>query len=91
MPFFFLGAVCNAAVFIGIRTIVQENAPRTMIGRVFSVITVVSSAAIALGASLAGLADWLGVGVMLILWSLLLMLTGLSALTWKTFREGQKG
>ncbi len=87
LPFFFLGAVCNAAVFIGIRTIVQENAPRPMIGRVFSVIMVVSSMAIAAGASLAGLADWLGVGPMLILWSLVLILTGVLALGWKTFRE----
>ncbi|MCL4262735.1 MAG: MFS transporter [Anaerolineae bacterium] len=87
LPFFFLGAVCNAAVFIGIRTIVQENAPRPMIGRVFSVIMVVSSMAIAVGASLAGLADWLGVGPMLIIWSLVLIVTGLLALTWRTFRE----
>lgn len=87
LPFFFLGAVCNAAVFIGIRTIVQENAPRPMIGRVFSVIMVVSSMAIAAGASLAGLADWLGVGVMLIIWSVVLVASGVLALTWKTFRE----
>ncbi|HRQ38707.1 MAG TPA: MFS transporter [Chloroflexota bacterium] len=87
LPFFFLGAVCNAAVFIGIRTIVQENAPRAMIGRVFSVIMVVSSMAMAAGASLAGLADWLGVGTMLVVWSLVLVVAGLSALAWKTFRE----
>lgn len=87
LPFFFLGAVCNAAVFIGIRTIVQENAPRPMIGRVFSVIMVVSSMAIAAGASLAGLADWLGVGVMLLIWSVVLVASGLLALAWKTFRE----
>ena len=57
LPFFFLGATCNAAVFIGTRTVVQENSPRDMIGRVFSVVIVMSSASMALGASMAGLAD----------------------------------
>jgi MFS family permease len=87
LPFFFLGAVCNAAIFIGIRTIIQENTPRPMIGRVFSVIMVVSSVAIALGASLAGLADLIGVGLMLVIWALVLVIAGLLALAWKTFRE----
>jgi MFS family permease len=87
LPFFFLGAACNAAVFVGIRTIVQENTPRPMIGRVFSVIMVVSSVAMAAGASLAGLVDRFGVGQMLIVWSLVLVGAGLAALAWKTFRE----
>lgn len=87
LPFFFLGAICNAAIFIGIRTIVQENTPRPMIGRAFSVIMVVSSVAIALGASLAGLANLMGVGVMLVIWAMVLVVTGLLALAWKTFRE----
>ncbi len=87
LPFFFLGAACNAAIFIGIRTIVQENSPREMIGRVFSVIMVVSSGAIALGAGMAGLADILGVNVMLFIWSFVLIVSGLAALSWKTFRE----
>lgn len=87
LPFFFLGAACNAAVFVGIRTIIQENAPRQMIGRVFSVITVVSSVALAVGASMAGLADLLGVGVTLLGWAGVLLLSGLAALAWKTFQE----
>lgn len=87
LPFFFLGAACNAAVFIGIRTIIQENAPHEMMGRVFSVIMVVSSVAIAIGASLAGLADLFGVSRMLLFWSLVLVLSGLAALRWKTFQE----
>lgn len=87
LPAFFLGAACNAAIFIGIRTIVQENAPREMIGRVFSVIMVVSSAAIALGAGMAGLADMFGVNVMLFVWGFVLLLSGIGAMFWKTFRE----
>lgn len=87
LPFFFLGAACNAAVFIGIRTIVQENAPRHMIGRVFSVIMVVSSVAIAVGASMAWLADRWGVGALLLFWSLVLIIAGFGAMGWKTFRE----
>jgi hypothetical protein len=87
LPFFFLGAACNAAIFIGIRTIVQENAPRQMIGRVFSVIMVVSSVAMAVGAITAGLAEQVSVGLLLIGWAVVLLLTGLVALAWKTFRE----
>lgn len=87
LPFFFLGAACNAAVFIGIRTIVQENSPRDMIGRVFSVITVVSSVAIALGASMAGLADIWGSGVMIFVWGVVLTIIGVLTLSWKRFRE----
>ena len=87
LPAFFLGAACNAAIFIGIRTIVQENAPRAMIGRVFSVVMVVSSAAIALGAGAAGLADLFGVNVMLFIWGFVLLLSGIGAMSWKTFRE----
>ena len=87
LPAFFLGAACNAAIFIGIRTIVQENSPRELIGRVFSVIMVASSAAIALGAGMAGLADMFGVNTMLFIWSLVLVFSGLGAFSWKTFRE----
>ena len=87
LPFFFLGAACNAAIFIGIRTIVQENAPRELIGRVFSVVMVVSSGAIALGAAAAGLADIFGVNMMLLIWGFVLLFTGIGAMSWKTFRE----
>jgi MFS family permease len=87
LPFFFLGAACNAAIFIGIRTIVQENSPENMIGRVFSVITVVSSAAIALGASMAGLADIGGAGLMIFIWGVVLAIVGAAALSWTQFRE----
>ncbi len=87
LPAFFLGAACNAAIFIGIRTIVQENAPREMIGRVFSVIMVVSSGAIALGAGAAGLADIFDVNGMLLFWGIVLLLSGVGAMSWKTFRE----
>ena len=89
LPFFFLGAASNAAVFIGIRTIVQEASPREMIGRVFGVITVVSSTAIAAGASLAGLADVIGVGFIMLFWGGFLLVVGLLALAWKAFRESK--
>lgn len=87
LPFFFLGAACNAAVFVGVRTVVQENVPRQMIGRVFSVITVLSSIAMGVGASLAGLADLFGVTATLLMWSVILVLSGVLALMWRTFRE----
>lgn len=87
LPFFFLGAAFNAAVFIGIRTIIQENTPREMIGRIFSVITVISSVALAIGASAAGLADQINVEFLLLFWAILLAVTGIIALSWRTFRE----
>lgn len=87
LPFFFLGAASNAAVFIGIRTIVQEASPREMIGRVFGVITVASSTAIAGGAALAGLADMIGVGPIMLFWGGFLLLVGLLAFMGKAFRQ----
>jgi len=87
LPFFFLGAASNAAVFIGIRTIVQEASPREMIGRVFGVITVVSSTALAGGAVLAGFADRIGVGAIMLFWGGFLLLVGLLAFMWKAFRQ----
>ena len=87
LPFFFLGAASNAAVFIGIRTIVQEASPREMIGRVFGVITAVSSIAIAAGAALAGLADAIGVAFLLLFWGGFLVVVGLIAIMWKTLSK----
>jgi MFS family permease len=87
LPFFFLGAASNAAVFIGIRTIVQEASPREMIGRVFGIITVASSTAIAAGAALAGLADVIGVGPIMLFWGGFLILIALLALIGKAFRQ----
>jgi hypothetical protein len=87
LPFFFLGAVSNAAVFIGIRIIVQEASPREMIGRVFGVITVASSTAIAAGAAMAGLADTIGVGSLMLFWGGFLIVVGTATLLWKAFRE----
>jgi MFS family permease len=87
LPFFFLGAASNAAVFIGIRTIVQEASPREMIGRVFGVITVASSTAIAGGAALAGFADIVGVGPIMLFWGGFLLLLGLLAFIRKAFRQ----
>jgi MFS family permease len=87
LPFFFLGAASNAAVFIGIRTIVQEASPRAMIGRIFGVITVASSTAIASGAALAGLADTIGVGSIILFWGGFLIFVGLAAFMWKAFEK----
>jgi MFS family permease len=87
LPFFFLGATSNAAVFIGIRTIVQEASPREMIGRVFGVITVASSVAIAAGAAMAGLADSISIGTLMLFWGGFLVVVGIVAFMWRAFRE----
>lgn len=83
LPFFLLWAVANGAIFLGIRTIVQENAPRGAIGRVFSVINVVSTLSIATGAALAFLADIAGSGLMMLVWSIYLLLVGALAVLWR--------
>jgi len=84
LPMFFLTAAANGAIFLGIRTIVQENTPHKMIGRVFAVITVASSAAAALGASMAGIAETIPVGVVFLGWACLLLLTGVAAALFRT-------
>jgi MFS family permease len=79
LPFFFLTAAANGAIFLGIRTIVQENTPQKMIGRVFAVVTVASSAAAALGAAMAGIAETIPVGIVFLGWATFLLITGLAA------------
>ncbi|MBE0411485.1 MAG: MFS transporter [Anaerolineales bacterium] len=79
LPLFFLTATANGAIFLGIRTIVQENSPHKMIGRVFAVITVASSAAAAAGAAMAGIAETVPVGVVFLGWACLLLLTGVAS------------
>jgi MFS family permease len=86
LPFFFITAGANGAIFLGIRIIVQENVPGQMIGRVFAVITVASSIAAALGASLAGIADIIPVGLLFLLWSSFLLVVGIIA---ASFRPSQ--
>ena len=84
LPFFFLTAMANGAIFLEIRTIVQENTPQRMIGRVFAVITVASSAAAAAGAAMAGIAETIPVGVVFLGWAAFLLLTGVTAALFRT-------
>jgi MFS family permease len=84
LPLFFLTAMANGAIFLEIRTIVQENTPQRMIGRVFAVITVTSSAAAAAGAAMAGIAETIPVGVVFLGWATFLLLTGVAAALFRT-------
>ena len=79
IPFVVLLAASNGAIFLGIRVIVQENAPNEMIGRVFGAITVVSSLAIALGQLLTPLTDIVGAPAMIVFWSLFMVFVGAAA------------
>jgi MFS transporter, DHA3 family, macrolide efflux protein len=83
LTFFFLTAAANGAIFLGIRTIVQENTPHKMIGRVFAVVTVASSGAAALGAATAGIAETIPVGIVFLGWATFLLLTGFVATGFK--------
>ncbi|MFU8772708.1 MAG: MFS transporter [Anaerolineales bacterium] len=84
LTFFFLTAAANGAIFLGIRTIVQENTPQKMIGRVFAVVTVASSAAAALGAAMAGIAETIPVGIVFLGWATFLLITGLAAVGFRS-------
>ena len=79
LPFFVLTTVANSAIILGIRTIVQESTPNHMIGRVFSMVGVTSSIAIALGASTTGAADIFGVIPVMIFWCVFLIVVGIVA------------
>ena len=76
IPLVMLTAAGNGSIFLGIRTIVQENTPGEMIGRVFGAVTVISSLAIAIGQMLTWLAEFFSATSLLIFWSLFLVVVG---------------
>jgi MFS family permease len=76
-----LGGMTNSLVNTGIRTVVQEQTPRTAIGRVYSVIQVASSFGFALGALLTPFATG-RVALTLVGLGALLLLLGLFSRTW---------
>ena len=47
----------------------------------------ISCDVLVVGAGMAGLADMFGVNVMLFIWGFVLLLSGIGAMSWKTFRE----
>ncbi|MGB1253281.1 MAG: hypothetical protein ACPG8W_21900, partial [Candidatus Promineifilaceae bacterium] len=80
LPFFLLTTIANSGIVLGIRTIIQESTPSKMIGRVFSVVGVGSSVAVALGSTSAGLADLLSVTQVMIFWCVVLIVVGIMAM-----------
>ncbi len=80
LPLVVLVAAGNGSIFLGIRTMVQENTPNEMIGRVYSAITVVGSLAIAIGQVSSGLADLFSATGMILFWSLFMLAVGLGSL-----------
>jgi MFS family permease len=54
LPLALLGGATNSLILAGIRTTIQEQTPRTIMGRVFSVVGVASGLGFALGALLTG-------------------------------------
>lgn len=82
LPFFFLNAVANGVVMLALRTIVQENTPPAMIGRVFNGVATISSVAMVLGAATIGLADSVGVLPVFVFWSVFTLVAGVSASIW---------
>ncbi|MFZ6031399.1 MAG: MFS transporter [Chloroflexota bacterium] len=86
-PFLFFGGMANGAIFIGIRTIIQENADSHIIGRAFSVISVASTSAMLVGALFAGLADLVRVEFIVVSASLILLLIGIVFYLSSAFRK----
>jgi hypothetical protein len=68
---------------LGIRTIVQENTPNTAIGRVFNVLQVVSNVAFAIGMASAGLVEYIGATLLIVLWMCFMTTVGAAGTLWK--------
>jgi MFS family permease len=86
LPFIFLAGVGNSAIFLALRLIVQENAPKEAIGRIFSVVSVASGIAMSIGASTAFMADIFDVQLILLSWSVFLLVVGLVAAKMPVYR-----
>lgn len=82
LPFIFFNAFANGVVMLALRTIVQENTPQQMMGRVFNGVSAISNAAMVLGAASVGLADAVGVVPILAFWSIFTLVAGVSAAVW---------
>lgn len=87
LQFYALGAAANAAILVGIRTLVQVSTPPEMIGRVFNVVSLASSVAMASGAGLAFIGETVPVHSLLIFWSLFLIFSGVFALFLQGLRD----
>lgn len=81
LPFVVLTAFANGSIVLGIRTIVQENTPPDMIGRVFGAVGVVASLAMVVGLLSAELIDRVGIVPMIGFWSAVMIVSGVIAHT----------
>lgn len=86
IPFFIGLAIANGAIFLGIRTIIQENTPDGAIGRVFNVLQVVSNVAFAIGMASAGLVGYIGATVLIVIWMCFMTTVGIAGVFWKDLR-----
>ncbi len=86
VPFFVALAIANGAIFLGIRTIVQENTPNAAIGRVFNVLQVVSNIAFAVGMASSGLVSYFGATLLIVMWMCFMTTVGFGGILWKDLR-----
>ncbi len=86
IPFFIILAIANGAIFLGIRTIIQENTPSAAMGRVFNVLQVVSNVAFAIGMASSGLVEYLGATLLIVLWMCFMTTVGVAGILWKDLR-----
>lgn len=86
VPFFVLFAIANGAIFLGVRTLVQENTPNKAIGRVFNAMDMVSNTAFAVGMASSGLVDYVGATMLLVGWMCFMTTVGVGGILWKDFR-----
>ncbi len=74
LPCAFLSGAANSMINTSIRTLIQEQTPRVLIGRVFSVVNVVAGVGFGLGALLPGLAQGQAAIVLTLLGTVLFVL-----------------
>lgn len=86
VPFFILFAIANGAIFLGLRTLIQENTPNAAIGRVFNVLQVVSNVAFAVGMASAGLVDLVGATMLMVLFMCFMTTVGVAGMMWRDLR-----
>lgn len=74
VPFALLSGAANSLILASIRTLIQEQAPRPMLGRVYSVKSVVGGFGFAVGALLTSIAQGRVVTILILLGGLLVLL-----------------
>ncbi len=86
LPFALLSGAANSMINASIRTMLQEQTPRAILGRVYSVVNVVAGIGFGCGALLTGIAQGRA-AIMLTLLGMILLMLGVACHRWLPERE----